>query len=255
MRFRRSSETTAGGLPTTLAALLLLAALMAPAAVLAVEGLANFGSLAGVGTARYLGTSLASSGLALAIIVVGGTPLAWWLTRLSPRAQAWAEVALIVPLLLPPLVLGLALVFLLGPGSVTHLSWTNAFAGLTTAEIYEAAPYFVLAAWTAMRSIPTPMVEAARTLGWRPLQLLTRLYVPLGAPGLALGAAMAWSRAVGAFGAPIVVSYHPMGLPVGIWVTLEDFGLPAAMALALVLVVAALPLPLLATGVARRADY
>jgi len=236
-------------------ALALLVMLGAPAIVLAVEGVAHLSSLAGVGTARYLGTSLTSAGLALGIILAAGTPLAWWLTRLPPRAQAWAEVALIIPLLLPPLVLGLVLVFLLGPNSITQLAWTNAFAGLVTAQIYEAAPYFVLAAWTAMRAVPEPMVEAARTLGWTSGQLLTRLYIPLAAPGLAIGAAMAWSRAIGAFGAPIVVSYHPAGLPVGIWITLEDFGLPAALALALVLVVAALPLPLIATGIGRHAEH
>ena len=237
------------------AAGLLVALLAAPGAVLALEGWVHLSALAGVPTARYLGTSLGSASLALAIIVGGGTPLAWWLTHLSARAQAWAEALFIIPLLLPPLVLGLALIFLLGPNSATHLAWTNAFAGLVAAEVYEAAPYFVLAAWTAMRAVPAPMAEAAATLGWSSWQLLARLYLPLSAPGIALGAAMAWSRAIGAFGAPIVVSYHPAGLPVGIWITLEDFGLPAAMALALVLVVAALPLPLLVTGWARHAEH
>ncbi len=237
------------------AAGLLVGLLATPAAVLALEGWTHLPSLAAVPTARYLGTSLGSAALALAIIAGAGTPLAWWLTRLSARAQAWAEALLIVPLLLPPLVLGLALIFLLGPNSATHLAWTNAFAGLVTAQVYEAAPYFILAAWTAMRTVPAPMVEAAATLGWSAWRLLTRLYLPLAAPGMAIGAAMAWSRAIGAFGAPIVVSYHPAGLPVGIWITLEDFGLPAAMALALVLIGSALPLPLLATGWARHAEH
>ncbi len=250
MRFPLSA-----GRPGAVAAAgLALAVLAAPAAVLALEGALHLSALAAVPAGRYLGTSLGAGGLSLLIILLGGTPLAWWLARLSPRAQAWAEVVLVLPLLLPPLVLGLALIFLLGPDSVTHLAWTNAFFGLVAAEVYEAAPYFVLAAWTAMRAVPAPLVESATTLGWSARQLLLRLYLPLAAPGLALGAAMAWSRAMGAFGAPIVVSYHPAGLPVGIWITLEDFGLPAAMALALVLVVASLPLPLLATGVARHAD-
>lgn len=251
MRFPNSAGRRPG---TVAAAGLALAVLAAPAIVLAFEGAKHLSALAAVPTARYLGTSLAAGALALLIIVAAGTPLAWWLGRLTPRAQAWAEAALILPLLLPPLVLGLALIFLLGPDSVTHLAWTNAFWGLVAAQVYEAAPYFVLAAWTAMRAVPAPLVEAATTLGWSSRQLLLRLYLPLAAPGLALGAAMAWSRAIGAFGAPIVVSYHPAGLPVGIWITLEDFGLPAAMALALVLVVAALPLPLIATGVARHAE-
>jgi molybdate/tungstate transport system permease protein len=64
---------------------------------------------------------------------------------------------------------------------------------------------------------------------------------------------MAWSRAVGAFGAPIIVAYHPSGLPLGLWIVLEEYGLPAALPLALLLVLVALPVPLAVVGWARRA--
>ena len=61
--------------------------------------------------------------------------------------------------------------------------------------------------------------------------------------GFAIAAAMAWARIVGAFGAPVVVAYHPSGLPVAIWIQLQEQGLPAALGLALWLIIVSLPLP------------
>jgi len=87
----------------------------------------------------------------------------------------------------------------------------------------------------------------------RPGAAFARIVLPLAAPGLAIASAMAWARTIGAFGAPIVVAYHPTGLPVGIWIALSEFGLVPALELALVLLAIALPLPLVAMGVGRRA--
>lgn len=230
----------------------LLILLLVPALILFVEGLAHLRDWPTTApVTHFWATSLVASGLSLAIILAGGTPLAFWLSQLPTSRQFWAELLLSVPLLLPPLVIGLVLAYAIGPDSVTHLAWTNTLAGLVLAEVYEAGPYYVFVAWSAFRSIPASLWETALTLGFTPVRSLFRVLIPLAAPGLAVGAAMAWSRAIGAFGAPIVVSYHPMGLPVGIWVTLEEFGLPAALPVALLLVAASLPLPLAALGWAR----
>jgi molybdate/tungstate transport system permease protein len=228
--------------------LLLLAGLglllLAPALVLLFYGIQDW-HLIPAGTAGPLGgTSLASSALALGITVAGGLPLAWVLANLPRHLRFVAEGLLAVPLLLPPLVVGLTLAYLLGPDSVTHLAWTNTFAGLVAAEVYEAAPYFVFVAWAGFAAVPMLFREVGLSLGWRPSRVFSRVVLPLASPNLAVGAAMAWSRAIGAFGAPIVVSYHPEGLPVGLWVVLEEFGLPEALPLALLLVLVALPLPI-----------
>lgn len=231
---------------------LALAALVSPAVVLLVEGLSGL-ALMPSPAAGYTAVSLESSGLALLIIAGAGTPLAWWLSQ-QPRWPLAIEIALTVPLMLPPLVIGLVLAYLVGFSGVIPLGWTNTFAGLVTAEVYEAAPYYVFVAWTAFRALPPAQWESALSLGWPPLRSFLKVVLPLTGPGLAAGAAMAWSRAVGAFGAPIVVSYHPTGLPVGLWITLEEFGLPAALPVALLLVLVALPVPLLVMGWARHAD-
>jgi molybdate/tungstate transport system permease protein len=231
---------------------LALAALVSPAAVLLVEGLKGL-ALMPSPTAGYTAVSLEASGLALLIIVGAGTPLAWWLSE-QPRWPLAIEIALTVPLMLPPLVIGLVLAYLVGFSGAIPLGWTNTFAGLVTAEVYEAAPYYVFVAWTAFRALPAAQWESALSLGWPPVRSFFKVVLPLTGPGLATGAAMAWSRAIGAFGAPIVMSYHPTGLPVGLWITLEEFGLPAALPVALLLVLVALPVPLLVMGWARHAD-
>lgn len=217
-------------------------------------------ALSAPGALVPLETSLAASALALGVLLVLGTPLAWLLARgRLPAPRAW-EVGILVPLLMPPLVIGLLLVFMVGPFSplgdaLGHLglSATNTFFALVLAELYEAAPYYVLGAEAAFASVDARLEEVAGLLGDRPARVAHRVTLPLAAPGLALALATAWARAMGAFGAVIIVAYHPYGLPMQIWTTLSETGLASALPYALVLVVAALPLPVLAYTWSARA--
>ena len=112
------------------------------------------------------------------------------------------------------------------------------------AEVYESAPYYVLGALAAFAGVDPRMEQQAALLGDRPLRVIRRVTLPLAAPGLAMALAVAWARAMGAFGAVIIIAYHPYGLPLQIWVTLQETGLASALPFALVLIVVALPLPL-----------
>jgi molybdate/tungstate transport system permease protein len=197
--------------------------------------------------------SLEASGFALAVIVVFGTPLAYLLARGRLPLSRLIEVGLILPLLLPPLVIGLLLVFLIGPNGTLgnlladiHLTGTNTFFALVVAEFYEAAPFYVLGANAAFASVDHRLEEDALLLGDRPLRTFRRITLPLAAPGLAMGLATAWARAMGAFGAVLIVAYYPRGLPLQVLFSLQTYGLQNALPFALLLVVAALPLPVLA---------
>ncbi len=212
------------------------------------------------GSAAATGISVSSSIAALLLTFLVGLPLAWWAASAGQRTQRLLELLLAVPLLMPPLVLGLVLAYVFGP-TASFGQWleglgigvTNSFLGLTLAGFYEASPYFVYAAWAAFSALDRDVLEAAWLAGMTPAKAFRLVALPLAAPGLAVASAMAWARTIGAFGAPIVLAYHPTGLPVGIWIALSEFGLGPALQLALVLVAIALPLPLLAMGVARRA--
>ena len=210
-------------------------------------------SLTAPGALQPLVTSLESGLVTLGILIVLCTPLSWMLARgRLPFPRVW-EAGILCSLLLPPLVIGLLLIFLVGPYTTigqlighVHLSATNTFLALVIAEVYESAPYYVLGALAAFSGVDPRLEQQAALLGDRPLRVLRRVTLPLAAPGLAMALAVAWARAMGAFGAVVIIAYHPYGLPLQIWVTLQETGLASALPFALVLLVVALPLPLAA---------
>jgi molybdate/tungstate transport system permease protein len=200
-----------------------------------------------------IAVSLAAGSVTLAVLLLLGTPLAWMLSRGTlPFPRVW-EAGVLCALLLPPLVIGLLLIFLIGPFtaigrllSLVHQSATNTFLALVIAEVYESAPYYVLGAQAAFSDVDPRMEQQAALLGDRPRRVFRRVTLPLAAPGLAMALAVAWARAMGAFGAVVIVAYHPYGIPLQIWTTLQETGLASALPFALVLLVIALPLPLAA---------
>lgn len=199
--------------------------------------------------------SLGASGIALGVMVLFGTPLAYLLARKRLPLGGLVEAGLVVPLAMPPLVIGLLLIFLIGPASplgssldqaAPNIFGINTFFALVVAEFYEAAPYFVLSAHAAFSSVPERLEHDAMALGDGRLGAFRRVTLPLAAPGLAAGLAMSWARAMGAFGAVVIVAYDPPGLPMAIDTGLQGFGLNGALPYGLLLVIAVLPLPLLA---------
>jgi molybdate/tungstate transport system permease protein len=205
------------------------------------------------GALTPLVVSLQAGLITLAVLVCLGTPLAWMMARgRLPAPRLW-EAGVLACLLLPPLVVGLLLIFMLGPltpigQAIGHLNLTatNTFFALVVAEVYESAPYYVLGAQAAFAAVDPRMEQQAALLGDRPPRAARRVTLPLATPGLAMALAVAWARAMGAFGAVIIIAYHPYGLPLQIWTTLQETGLASALPFALVLLVVALPLPVAA---------
>jgi molybdate/tungstate transport system permease protein len=198
-------------------------------------------------------TSLESGLITLGVLFFVCTPLAWMLARgRLPFPRVW-ETGVLLSLLLPPLVIGLLLVFMVGPYTPIgefltdlHQSATNTFLALVIAQVYESAPYYVLGAQAAFAGVEPRLEQQAALPGDRPRRVFRRVTLPLAAPGLAMALSIAWARAMGAFGAVIIIAYHPYGIPLQIYTTLQETGLPTALPYALVLLVVALPLPLAA---------
>ena len=243
-----------GGLALAGAAVIWVALLGPVIALLThLSGGAIVSSLTAPGALDPLVISVTSGAVTLGVLVVVTTPLAWMMARdRLPLPRVW-EAGVLCSLLLPPLVIGLLLIFLVGPYTAigqllgrVHLSATNTFLALVIAEVYESAPYYVLAAQAAFRGVDRDLEQQAGLLGDRPVRVFRRITLPLALPGLATALAVAWARAMGAFGAVLIIAYHPFGIPLQIYTTLQETGLASALPFALVLLVVALPLPLVA---------
>lgn len=199
-----------------------------------------------------LRTSVLSTAVSISVIVALGTPLAYTLARARFPQRQILEFLLLIPLAMPPLVVGLLLVGIYGPyGPIGALLGgdgrllVNSFWGLCLAQTYEAAPYYVLAAQAAFSQVDGRIERTSLLLGTGPWGTFRRVTLPLAAPGLGVGVALAAARALGAFGAVIVIAYHPYSLPLAVWIGLQELGVPQAMPVAFVLVAVALPIPLL----------
>jgi molybdate/tungstate transport system permease protein len=195
-------------------------------------------------------TSLFLTGIAVAIDIAIGTPVAWYLARRSGRERIVWEAAVLISVLMPPLALGILLSLAFGPQTALG-AWllrigvptSNSPAAFTVTQVYVSIGYYVLAARAALATVPRDLERTAGLLGSTPLQVFRRVTFPLAKLGLAVALSIAWLRALGEFGAVIVTAYYPSGMPVQIWVNLQDAGMPAVMPLLVVFLLTALPLP------------
>jgi molybdate/tungstate transport system permease protein len=211
------------------------------------------------GDARSVAVSLGYSMIALALIVALGTPLAWWLARQSFRGKWVLEALILLALLTPPLAMGILLTTLFGPyspaGSLVAragVELTNSASAFVLAQFYGALPYYVVAARAAFEGVPRELEHIALTLGKSPWQTFWLVSMPLARLGLAAGIALAWVRALGEFGIVLILAYYPQGIPVKLWVNLQDIGLPAVYPLLWVFFLVAMPLPLILGLASRR---
>ena len=197
-------------------------------------------------TVTALRLSLITSLAATAIAIVFGVPLAWLLARIDFPGRPVVRALVLLPLVLPPVVGGTALLTALGRRGIigqpleelTGLSLPFTTAGVVIAEAFVAMPFLVLTVEGALRGMDRRFEDAAMTLGASRMRVLTRVTLPLIAPGLIAGALLAWARALGEFGATITFAGNFPGrtqtMPLAIY-TLLDTDRDAAIALSVVL--------------------
>ena len=190
--------------------------------------------------------SLVCASLATVICVVLGIPLAWLLARVEFRGRKLVRALVTVPLVLPPVVGGVALLMALGRrGLVGQYLW-NWFGyqipftttAVVLAEAFVAMPFLVISVEGALRSADNRYEEAAATLGAGRWTTFRRVTLPLVAPGVAAGAVLCWARALGEFGATITFAGSSPGvtqtMPIAVYRALET-DLSAAIVLSLIL--------------------
>ena len=163
---------------------------------------------------------------ALAVSLLVGVPLAWVLARVDFRGKALLRAAVTLPLVLPPVVGGVALLLAFGRNGVVPLSLSFTTWGAILAEAFVALPFLVLAVEGALLAVDERYDDVAATLGSSTTRTFFRVTLPLVFPALAAGSALAWARALGEFGATITVAGNLPGstqtLPLDVYLTLQD---------------------------------
>ncbi|MDQ0866935.1 ABC transporter permease [Arthrobacter globiformis] len=196
-----------------------------------------------------LGLSLRTSAASTLLCIVLGVPLALVLARARFPGQRLLRAFVLLPLVLPPVVGGIALLYTFGRQGLLGRSLELAgiqIAFSTTAVVlaqtFVALPFLVVSLEGALRTAGTKYEAVAATLGARPTTVLRRVSIPLVLPGLASGAVLSFARCLGEFGATLTFAGSLQGvtrtLPLEIYLQRETDA-DAAVALSLVLVAVA----------------
>ncbi|GAA1015202.1 molybdate ABC transporter permease [Acrocarpospora pleiomorpha] len=190
--------------------------------------------------------SLVTATVATLICLLLGVPLAWCLARLSFPGRRVVRALVTVPLVLPPVVGGVALLLALGRRGLVGQWLDSTFgitlpfttAGVVVAEAFVAMPFLVISVEGALRAADLRFEEAAATLGASRWVVFRRVTLPLIAPGIVAGAVLCWARALGEFGATITFAGNFPGqtqtMPLAVYLALETEP-EAAIVLSLVL--------------------
>ncbi|WP_330437693.1 molybdate ABC transporter permease subunit [Micromonospora sp. NBC_00821] len=200
------------------------------------------------GALTALRLSVQTATLATAFCLLLGVPLAWVLARVEFPGRRLVRALVTVPLVLPPVVGGVALLLVFGRRGLVG-GWLDSTFGITLpftttgvvlAEAFVAMPFLVIAVEGALRAADHRFEEAAATLGASRWTTFTHVTLPLVAPGLAAGAVLCWARALGEFGATITFAGNFPGrtqtMPLAAYLALET-DLESAIVLSLVLLV------------------
>ncbi|MFI1799142.1 ABC transporter permease [Streptomyces sp. NPDC020379] len=197
-----------------------------------------------------LGLSLLVSGWALLLSLLLGVPLAWLLARVEFPGKALARCLVMLPMVLPPTVAGVALLQgygrrgVLGPWLESWFGVTLPFstAGAVLASAFVAMPFLVISLEGALAGLHPRYEETATSLGATPLRVFRTVTLPMVMPGLVAGAALSWARALGEFGATITFAGNLPGttqtLPLQVYLLLQDDPESATAVSLLLLVIA-----------------
>jgi molybdate transport system permease protein len=192
--------------------------------------------------------SLVTSVAAVAAVTVVGVPLAWTLARVDFPGRSFVRALVIIPLVLPPVVGGVALLSAFGRNGLLGGPLRDAFGitlpftttAVVIAHAFVALPFFVLSVEGAMRTTNREYDVVAATLGASRWTIFRTVSLPLAGPGVLAGLVLAWARALGEFGATITFAGNFPGttrtMPNAIYVALQSDA-DAALVLSVILMV------------------
>ena len=192
--------------------------------------------------------SFLTAGIALLVIVLVGTPAAYFHSRLYYPGKRFVEILIDLPLVLPPAVAGLALLLFYGRmgllGRYLHVVGIDiAFTTIAVvlAQIFVASPFYIRNAKELFGQLDPVYEQTAQTLGASPLRVFATIALPLTINGLVSGMVMTFARAIGEFGATIMVAGNLPGItqtmPLAIYGAMQgDFNVAITISILLVLI-------------------
>lgn len=153
------------------------------------------------------------AGLTTLILLVIGTPVAWWLATTKVKAKPIVEAVIALPIVLPPTVLGFYLLVFLSPQGAVGSWWfeltgqalTFSFSGLVIASVIYSFPFVVQPLQNAFESVGHDMMEAAYTLGAKPVDAFFSIAVPLAKRGFLTGGVLGFAHTLGEFGVVLMI--------------------------------------------------
>lgn len=207
--------------------------------------------------------SLITSTLTLVVVVALGTPLAYLLARARFPGKRVLDTLVDLPIVLPPVVAGVALLMAFGRRGVfggelraagIELAFTT--TAVVLAQIFVSAPFYVRAAKAGFQSVDEALEQMAYTLGASRLRAFLRVTMPLALPALAGGAVLCWARALSEFGATMMFAGNFPGttqtMPLAVMTAMES-DLYVALSLAVILLIVSAAVLLVARLVGRGA--
>jgi len=182
------------------------------------------------------------------ILLIIGTPIAWWLANTQSRFKSVIEAIVALPIVLPPTVIGFYLLIFMGPQGwlgnfwiqMTNTSLTFSFYGLVIASVIYSFPFVVQPIQNAFESIGKEIFEAALTLGAKPLDVFISIAIPLAKRGFITASIMGIAHTIGEFGVVLMVGGNIPGetrvLSIAIYDHVETLNYQSAHEMSLVLI-------------------
>src|SRR5699024_533301 len=165
-----------------------------------------------------LGVSVTSATISTVIVGVLGVPLAYWLAYSDGPLPRAVGVLVQLPLALPPVMSGMLLIYVVGPytpiGELFAGRLTDSLAGIVLAQTFVASPFLIVSARSAFAAVDEKLYDLAATLGHHRFARFWSVGLPIAAGGIRSGLLMTWLRALGEYGATVLLAYHPYSLPV-----------------------------------------
>lgn len=215
-------------------------------------------------TLQALRLSFITSSISILAIVLFATPTAYYLSRKAGNLKRIIEILIDLPIVLPPVVAGVAMLMAFGRNGLlsnlfgnTEYSVSFTTLAVILAQIFVAAPFYTKSASNGFAQVPRELEDISQTLGMTPIKTFWKITLPIASPTILGGLALSWARALSEFGATLMFAGNFIGktqtMPLAILSAMEtDFD--AAIALSIILLIASTMILVILTMLGQRSN-